>query len=492
MASLTTGRLEHRPTQSPRDPAFVPNACGAETKIPNVDPSWIRCGTVTVPQNRADPNGPLAKIVLPVIIYQTPTSQSRSPLFFFAGGPGESAIDVLTEIFLPSPLGQLMLRERPIVAFNQRGIVSPTSGGSPDLGVLTYQWRANRDESINALLDSARKIAGRLRSRGVQPAYFSTRQTVEDAADVLRALGYERMVLFGTSYGTRVALEIMRVHPERVEASILDGVAPPQRNDSFDPVALGQRRRDVAARVVEDCERSNSCRSEYRELRKLASSLDRPDAPPVHLVVKLPSTGVWLDLDLSGRDLLSAVGAYAGTEFARAMPQMLEEFARGDTVRRPIAPELVLYVVNELAVARTAGPSYPVIYHAVLCGDLPSGVLQAGGRGVCAALGVPFPDSTVTVPVTSDVPTLMFSSEYDAQTPPDMAEEAARTLSNSYRILFPGIGHLAYGRPFTGSCVAVITNAFLLDTHRAPPDPCSTSLVPSFLPRSADIVIAPR
>jgi hypothetical protein len=90
------------------------------------------------------------------------------------------------------------------------------------------------------------------------------------------------------------------------------------------------------------------------------------------------------------------------------------------------------------------------------------------------------------------LPTLMLSSAYDAQTPPDMAEDAARTLSHSYRILFPGIGHLAYARAVAASCVAVIAHAFLLDPAHEPPDPCSKSLTPSFLPRSADLKLVPR
>lgn len=491
LASLTTGGIAHQRVGI-SDPEFVSTKCPAAAVAAHVDPSWVRCGTVTLPQNRADPHSRLAPVVLPVVIYQAPTAQSQSPLVFLAGGPGEPGIDIVNDYFLPSPIGQLMLRERPIIAFNQRGIVSALTGGSPDLGMLAYQWRASREASVQALVDSARKQADRLRARGVQPANFTTLQTVEDVVDVIRSLGYERMTLFATSYGTRVALEIMRVHPERVEASILDGVAPPQRYDSFDPAALAQRRRAVAARIVDDCERITECKSEYGELRSLATALARADAKPVHLVVKLPTTGVWLDVDLPGRDLLSAVGAYAGTDFARAMPQVLEEFGRGDTLRRPISPELVLYVVHELAAARSAGPFYPVAYHAVLCGDLPAGVLQAGGRGVCLALGIPSADFMATVPVTSDIPTLLISSEYDAQTPPDMAEEAAQTLSRSYRVLFPGVGHLAFSRPVSGPCVAVIAQAFLRDTHQAPPDPCSQSLAPSFLPRSAEMVLTPR
>lgn len=490
--SMTGGQLHSR---EPFDPVFVPGPCPAAVRrVSGMDTSWIRCGTVTLPQNRATPKAKLTPVMLPVVLYESPATKSKSPLVFLAGGPGEPGIDVLTEIFLPSPVGQLMLRQRPIIAFNQRGITSDSSGGSPDLGTLSYQWRASREESIAALVDSATKTSARLRERGIVLSNFTTLATVEDTRDVLRSLGYEKVMFFATSYGTRVALEFMRVHPTMVEAAVLDGVAPPQRNDSFDPRMLDERRREVAARLVEDCEKAATCNSEYRELRSYATALDRTDLPPVHLIVQLPSTtGTgWFNLELPGRELLSAIGAYAGTDFARALPQVFEDFARGDTVRRPISPQLVLHVVHQLALTRTAGPNYPVIYHATLCGDIPSGVLQAGGRGVCDALGVPFSGPDVIAPVTSDVPTLMLSSEYDAQTPPDMAADAARTLSHNYRILFRGIGHLAYSRLVTGSCVAVIANAFLLDLSQPPPDPCSTALIPSFLPRSADLLLSPR
>ena len=445
-----------------------------------------------LPQDRAHPRAKLAPVALPVMIIESPSARAKSPLLFLAGGPGEPAIDVLAEIFLASPVGRLVVLERPIIAFNQRGIASPTSGGAPDLGLLRYQPRASREESVAALVDSAKKLAARLRERGIRLENFTTLQTVEDVHDVLAALGYPKATLFGTSYGTRVSLEIMRIHPELVESAILDGVSPPQSIDSFDPAVLDRRRREVAAKLVEDCTKSTTCSSEYKQLREDASSLDRSDAPPIRIIVNLPSGGGWNEVELRGRDLLSAVGAYAGTDFARALPQVLEEFARGDTVRRPVSPELVLHVVHENAVARTAGPNYPAIYHATLCGDFPSGVLQAGGRGVCDALGVPFGGPEAIAPVTSEIPVLMLSSEYDAQTPPELAEEAARTLPNSYRVLFPGVGHLAFWRHVSGSCVAVIANAFLLDPSHGPPDPCSTALLPSFLPRSADLILVPR
>jgi pimeloyl-ACP methyl ester carboxylesterase len=134
----------------------------------------------------------------------------------------------------------------------------------------------------------------------------------------------------------------------------------------------------------------------------------------------------------------------------------------------------------------TAGPRYPIVYHAVVCGDGPSGVLQAGGRPVCDGLRVPFSGPEAIASTSSDVPALLVSSAYDAQTPPELADEAARTLPHSHRVKFTGIGHLAYARPISASCVAVIVTAFLRDPMHAPPDRCASALTPSFLPRSVN------
>src|SRR5690348_8734128 len=74
---------------------------------PTVSAAWIRCGTLTLPQNRALPKAKLAPVVLPVLVIESPTAKSHTPILFLAGGPGEPAIDVAIEIFLSSPFGRL-------------------------------------------------------------------------------------------------------------------------------------------------------------------------------------------------------------------------------------------------------------------------------------------------------------------------------------------------------------------------------------------------
>ena len=41
-----------------------------------------------------------------------------------------------------------------------------------------------------------------------------------------RQLGVERVDLVGGSYGTRVALEVLRQFPQSVRRTVIDGVAP--------------------------------------------------------------------------------------------------------------------------------------------------------------------------------------------------------------------------------------------------------------------------
>ncbi len=58
-------------------------------------------------------------------------------------------------------------------------------------------------------------------------------ESVQDIEAVREALGYEKLVLYGTSYGTKVALEYAERYPEHVEALVLDSVVLPEGPEPF-------------------------------------------------------------------------------------------------------------------------------------------------------------------------------------------------------------------------------------------------------------------
>src|SRR6185436_3201511 len=129
--------------------------------------------------------------------------------------------------------------------------------------------------------------------------------------------------------------------------------------------------------------------------------------------------------------------------------------------------------------------SVPIIRYIGFCGDRPQGEPFSGDRRLCDALGVSFSGPEAIARVTTDVPILLISSGYDAQTPPRFADATAGSLKNSHRVLFPTVGHIATVRPVAMGCAAIIIESFLAQPYRAPVTECVGSVVPAFSSRSS-------
>ena len=75
--------------------------------------------------------------------------------------------------------------------------------------------------------------------------------------------GYQKLVLFGVSYGTKVALDYAAKYPANVEALVLDSVVPPEGSDVLNVSTL---QGDAAARSA-SCARNGACNGHHRERR---------------------------------------------------------------------------------------------------------------------------------------------------------------------------------------------------------------------------------
>jgi pimeloyl-ACP methyl ester carboxylesterase len=478
--------------QTPGKPVFVQMPCGmAFGSFENAKPSVARCGTVTVPQSRSAPrDAKLVPVVLPVVIFEMPGAKG-TPLLFLAGGPGESSIEAVQEVLLETSIGQLLMRERPIIAFDRRGLSSSTGRTNPDLGMLVAGSRSKAPLAIASSIDSARMAARRLREQGIELKNFGTPESIEDIRDVTVALGFDKLVLFGVSYGTRDALQFMRRHPSMVERAILDGVAPPQTTALFNLDSIAASRRAIVRQVAAECAADLACNSEYPNLTATIDRLDRSGGPPLRITANLPQAGGWRTVDIDPSSLLSTLGGVAGTEQIRAIvPQLLEDFASGDTLRRPLSPEVVMAAALDSALRLRGGRKMPVVYHVVVCSDIAVGS-AGGGRPFCDALGVPFAGADFVSPVVSNTPVLLISSGYDSQTPPSMATQAAQTLTRSHQVIFHMVGHVAFRHLTTMACAAVVIESFMAQPDRDPATSCVDNVRPSFLPRRADLPAGP-
>ena len=148
---------------------------------------------------------------------QAGPTQSRTAVVALAGGPGQAAL----------PLGEFIakalapaLGTRDLLVFDQRG-----TGTSDPLGCGALSSFGGGSAS-QAFERCALEI-------GPARGGYTTQESVEDIEAIRQAAGYEKLVLYGTSYGTKVAEEYAERYPQYVEALVLDSVVPPNGPEPF-------------------------------------------------------------------------------------------------------------------------------------------------------------------------------------------------------------------------------------------------------------------
>ena len=171
-----------------------------------------------MPENRDKPDG--RKIILSVAVLPANTLHPRAdPLFILAGGPGQAAS--FLGPFAAALTG--VRKDRDIVLVDQRG-----TGRSSPLVCDAFK----PDHSLETALEfdplpKASACARELAAKGIDATQYTTAAWVADLDAVRAALGYDKINLWGGSYGTRAAQEYLRRHPDRVRSVVLDGVATP-------------------------------------------------------------------------------------------------------------------------------------------------------------------------------------------------------------------------------------------------------------------------
>src|SRR5204863_7656899 len=93
---------------------------------------------------------------------------------------------------------------------------------------------------------------------------YTTSIAMDDLDDVRAWLGYERIHLLGTSYGTRAALVYMRLHPERVRTATLIGVAPTYLRM---PMYHAQAAARAMELLLQQCEQNAQCHEAFPKIR---------------------------------------------------------------------------------------------------------------------------------------------------------------------------------------------------------------------------------
>ena len=419
---------------APRNLTAVPQSsvkledCGLPTPLgEQVD---ARCGTLTVPEDRASPTGRQIDLRIAVVpaIKRTP---EPDPVFLLAGGPGQSAIEAFPT--LVSLMFQIH-QDRDIVLVDQRG-----TGKSNPLRCLDPEDESVDDEAMQAKLKACpEKLDADLR-------FYTTEIAMTDLDEVRTALGYETINLYGGSYGTRATLTYLRMFPEHVRTVTLDAVVDPGFVMFMDAAEDGQA---ALEKFFARCEIDEACKSTFPNLRsEFGEILTRLEKKPAEIMMPHPLTNKPFELTLTRQMLSDLVfNTLYVPELVATLPLSIHT-AYADVNYVPLISQA--FLVN-------AG-LYDGMFYAVTCTeDAPLiSAEQAAKRSegsifgdrtvefaaVCAAWpkGQVSPD--FRQPVRSDVPVLIFSGEADPITPPWHAAKVAESLTNELHVVFAGMGH---------------------------------------------------
>jgi pimeloyl-ACP methyl ester carboxylesterase len=177
-----------------------------------------KCLTVRVPLDRSGAvPGRVHLHVLRIPSRHAAPRGERTALVPIVGGPGLAATQFAQYYRLLVGPG---LRGRDLVLFDQRG-----TGKSDALRCPTLEDKTD--------LGSSAAGASCAQALGARRGFYHTADTVEDLEAVRRAVGARKLLVFGFSYGTEVAMRYAAAHPDHVEAIVLDGPVAPAGVDAL-------------------------------------------------------------------------------------------------------------------------------------------------------------------------------------------------------------------------------------------------------------------
>jgi pimeloyl-ACP methyl ester carboxylesterase len=179
----------------------------AALRFKRCDTFMFTCARLSVPLDRS--GAVPGRVSLFVKRIRAQRRPRQGALFVLAGGPGQSA----TAAFEGDGLGVLSpaFRNRDLIVFDQRG-----TGRS---GLL----RCRALERSN-LFDAGAAAGVCARRLGARSHHYTSRDSVEDIEALRVSLGLDRIGIYGTSYGVKVALGYALTYPAQVERLVLDSV----------------------------------------------------------------------------------------------------------------------------------------------------------------------------------------------------------------------------------------------------------------------------
>ncbi len=421
-----------------------------------------------MPQARAHPEERTVQLAVAVFKARG-ENPAPDPLILLDGGPGSRTLDSYA-----GGLGAFLMRfnrTRDIILFDYRGM------GYSDPALTCPESPAEGWEAA---------CRDRFAAEGVDFTDFTTRDNAADAADIIRALGYESYNIWGGSYGSSVAMTLLRDHPENIRAAIVTALQAPQGDLQAGIPVYFQRTLDAISAL---CEANPACTAAFGGslTEQVAVVVERLNANP------LPITVMGVDTVLTGDNVLAGLG------------QLLK-----DETNIPIIPGLIAALYTEQYdlvmpyVSALSQPPDPTLnpigaYLSMRCTD---SILATTPAAITAALqaihpafrepyahehqrevtqcqtwGARLPTEADRLPAVTDTPVLIISGALDPYSAQEWLDSTLASLPNGHGFMLPY--HLHY--VIHNRCAARLLTGFINDPTAEPDASCMADIpAPTF------------
>ena len=371
-----------------------------------------------------------------------------APVLHLHGGPGGRA--VLDRYRWLAPRSGILEGHDVILVDQRGGGASTPSLDCPEL-----------DDGPVDGFDGYRACRQRLDDGGVDRNSTTVERIGADMVTLREAMGLDSWHLHGVSFGTRIALELLRIDGGAVDSAVLDSPLPPEV-DAYDDLPAGVL---LALEVLEaGCLDWDACphglleplREVLAGLAYRAVAVTIRSGEAVHYddvrFVRLVSDA--LANPVGPAVVRDAIPLAASDRLAEAVARLTEIASTGRSVGDPVSEGAQLssecadeVPFNAMSATTTGDP-------------ILDAVAGAGSevRALCALWDVPASERVVDRAVTSTVPILVLSGHLDPITPFAWARRLADGLENATLVESPRWTHVP---SMSDPCAAHLVARFL-------------------------------
>ena len=464
------------------------------------DLNGVDCGYLYVPEDRSRSDSPEIKLAVAIIRSTNPTPAPDPVLLLVSwlGGTGSQFLEFTEGLMIVT---KEIRNNRDVIVFDQRGTgYSSTFLECPEVGNQNLQ---DAPQNLSAAdlqrhrFQSYRACYDRLAQTDINLSAYTNAANAADANDLRAALGYTEWNIYADTYGTRLALTLMRDFPEGVRSVILDSVYPLQANTDTEAAANAKRALNL---LFERCASDAACNAAYPDLESVFyDAAVQLDTKPISFDVVSQETREEVKLLINGDRLINLIIYLLNfTDALPYIPGWIYKFYEGNASSDFMLKSYMSFFIFSHEISSEGKGLL------VQCGEnisvssaqasettdaetsqrLQETVNQGRYLALCPAWNIEPTAESEIQPVVSDIPTLLMTGDNDPGFPPAWGISTAENLHNSYYFEFPWASQgLLYGASATSVCAKSMISAFIADPITKPDSACMDRLTVTFVTR---------